>query len=133
MTVIWVKTPNEKLLAIEDGKHTSWNGVLTNKSSNKLLNFLLKELEGTTEGWNGAEIIIETNKPVDDNDLTDIIVGIAPELKIIGGNHDDQPRCPICGKFLTATQPGWHGTVGSDLAGTGTEYYCKKGERDGTH
>ncbi len=48
------------------------------------------------------------------------------ELKI-------NPRCPICGTFLSQTKPGWHGTVGADLAGDGVEWYCKKGERNGTH
>jgi len=36
------------------------------------------------------------------------------------------PKCPICGAFLSPTKAGSNGTTGSDLAGTGIEYYCKK-------
>lgn len=36
------------------------------------------------------------------------------------------PKCPLCGAFLTPTKPGYNGTVGSDLSGTGIEWYCKR-------
>lgn len=41
------------------------------------------------------------------------------------------PQCPICGAFLSKTKPGLHGTVAPGLADTA--YYCKVGERLGTH
>lgn len=49
------------------------------------------------------------------------------------GKIKNNPHCPICGAYLTPTKPGWHGTVGSDLANDGVEWYCKRGERLGTH
>lgn len=40
-------------------------------------------------------------------------------------------KCPICGAFLSKTTPGLHGTVAPGLCDIA--YYCKVGERLGTH